>query len=394
MSKLKYFTFYFFAFFCSCNEDSTKQIETVGNSTSLFLDKYDVIETGTISISIDKETADWSSKIDIYSTNDKEYLVYQNDFNDQLQFYDIEIGKKVHSVKLSTTGSNSVKCLSGFYVKSFDSIYTFCEYTYQVFLVNNRGEVIDSYKWLDEIQPSDAILSKVKMYAGNMVISKGDDLYLPTVTTADYNNTSIFSKLYVHQCVNLLKRGNKYNFGYSKIYEKENFNHLSSQTYRCLMPNGNFLFSFQADGNLYETDLNGYIRVHPAMSKKNGIPLAMPVGHSKTTPELMDEYVVKSPRYGAIFYDKDNELYYRIVLGGGEANWTKREAHRKPISILILDKRLNQVGETILDKNKFLYRNILMSSKGLLVSNANPDNPNISEDELLFSIFKPKKITK
>ncbi|NJL77381.1 MAG: DUF4221 family protein [Saprospiraceae bacterium] len=66
----------------------------------------------------------------------------------------------------------------------------------------------------------------------------------------------------------------------------------------------------------------------------------------------MDEYVVKSPRYGAIFYDKGQELYYRLVLGAGEVNWTKREAHKKTISILILDKNLNQVGETVLDKNK------------------------------------------
>ncbi|NJL77380.1 MAG: hypothetical protein HC892_22460 [Saprospiraceae bacterium] len=110
--------------------------------------------------------------------------------------------------------------------------------------MNSRGEVIDNYKWLDEIQPPDAIPSKVKMYAGNMVIAKGDDLYLPTVTTTDYNDKETFSKSYVHQYVNFLKKENKYNFSYSKVYEEENFNHLSTQTYRCLMPMVIFYLAF------------------------------------------------------------------------------------------------------------------------------------------------------
>ncbi len=379
--------------FISCQEDAKEQPKTVNDKIVSFTDKYRIIETGTISVPIDKETANWSRKIDIYNgTDNKEYLVYQNEFNQQLQFYDIETGKKTKVVKLFTEGPNTVKCLSGFYVKSLDSIYVFCEYAYQVFLVNGRGEVIDNYKWLDEVQPSGAVLSKVAMYAGNMVIAKGDDLYIPTVTVAD-QNAGRYTELYCHQYINLRRKENRYNFTYPATYEENNFRHLS-KTFRCLMPNGNFLFSFSADGNLYETDLNGTVHVHNGASKKFAAPIPIPVRHAKTTPELLDEYVAKSPSYKAIFYDKKNELYYRVALDGAEANWTKREAHKRNISILMLDKNLNIVGETVLDKDKFLYRNILMSSKGLLISNANPDNPNVSEDKLVFSTFQPKKIDK
>ncbi len=389
MLKYVHLIFCFAVCFISCQEDATKQVEAM-NASASFTDKYSLIETGSISIPIDKETANWTRKIDIYvSEANKEYLVYENGFNQQLQFYDLETGEETQVVPLSTEGPNSVKCLSGFHVKSLDSIYVFCEYAYQVFLVNNRGEVMDSYKWLDAVQPSDAVLSKTMMYTGNMVIAKGDDLYVPTTPVADYE---AYTKLYCHQYINPKKKENKYNFTYPAMYEEENFNHLSSITYRCLMPNGNFLFSFQADGNLYETDLKGSVSVHSGASKKNAAPIPIPVRHSKATTELEDEFMVKSPSYRCVFYDKSNELYYRVALGGGEANWTKWEAHKETVSIIILDKQLNRVGETVLEKNKFLYRNILMSSKGLLVSNANPDNPNVSEDELRFSIFQPKRI--
>ncbi|NJL77379.1 MAG: DUF4221 family protein [Saprospiraceae bacterium] len=117
MSNFKFITFCFIISLCSCNDDSRKQVETTESVIASFSDQYSVIENGVISIPIDKETANWSSKIDIYSNNNKEYLVYQNDFNEHLQFYDIETGEKTYSLKLSTTGPNSVKCLSGFLCK-------------------------------------------------------------------------------------------------------------------------------------------------------------------------------------------------------------------------------------------------------------------------------------
>jgi hypothetical protein len=60
----------------------------------------------------------------------------------------------------------------------------------------------------------------------------------------------------------------------------------------------------------------------------------------------------------------------------------------KPISVIILDKNFKKVGETLLEENLYDFRNWIVTEEGLLICNSNPNNPDIEENKLKFSVFK------
>ena len=99
-------------------------------------------------------------------------------------------------------------------------------------------------------------------------------------------------------------------------------------------------------------------------------------------------HYLESYFYSTIVYDKYRNVYYRFVKHPWINPQIKRKPWEKPLSIIIFDKNMNRIGESLVD---FKYRlsliAFLLTEEGLLLREHN-DN----EDEIKFGIFKLKKI--
>lgn len=98
------------------------------------------------------------------------------------------------------------------------------------------------------------------------------------------------------------------------------------------------------------------------------------------------------PYYGDIIYDEYRQLYYRIAypkdsLKEGESLSDMMQSGRTRFSIIILDKDLNVVGETMFPEN--LYRSNLyyIEKDGLYISSNHYKNSHYNEDNLSFDRF-------
>jgi hypothetical protein len=150
----------------------------------------------------------------------------------------------------------------------------------------------------------------------------------------------------------------------------------------------NFIYSFAISDSLYLVEKSGSLKgflANTKLSNKSILPMLKPNNNYDL------EYVLENIQYSGIIYDKYRDVYYRFVMhpipykddNGGINNF-----HSKPISIVLLNKSLEIIGETKLEDNKFTLSMYFVGKEGLFVSNSNPDNNLIDENFAEFTIFK------
>lgn len=372
--------------FNACKGDLTDGIET----TSYI---YDLAKVDDIVIPISDSSSYLPRRMGLYEIDGSEYLVTENEGTTALEVYSIDSKRLVKNIRLSKTGPNSVKCLKGFHPLSLDSFLIFCPDAYKITLVNDQGTPLDAYNWITDPkvrkEPEKHGVSIPHMLAGNMGIMRADTLYVPAVTLADYADPNAFSEFHSSQWFHFGAKQSDFVYKYPSTYREKNFNHLSTQIFRTLNDQGNFVYSFQADPNLYETNLHGQDIAHKASSLHLPDPEPIPTRHENTVPSDMTKYAALSSSFKHVLYDKYRKVYYRVLEGPGKVTASLRTAHYdSKISIIILDQDFQVIGETELPFQKYTYRNIFVSRAGLCISKGHPMRENPDEDTMSFGVFE------
>ena len=152
-----------------------------------------------------------------------------------------------------------------------------------------------------------------------------------------------------------------------------------------------FIYSFAFDENLYvlSTDfklhkkVNASSRYIESVSIPSNIPTQMNLGI-----KMMCEI----PYYGDIIYDEYRQLYYRIAypkesLKKGESLLDMTQSGRTRFSIIIMDKNLKVIGETMFPENSYRSNLYYVDKDGLYISSNHYKNPHYKEDSLSFDRF-------
>ena len=96
--------------------------------------------------------------------------------------------------------------------------------------------------------------------------------------------------------------------------------------------------------------------------------------------------------YGDLIYDPFREVFYRITypsttIEKGVKAMELIEYGRKTFSIIILDKELNKLGETLFPNYTYNSRQLLVLPDGLYICNSHFMNPDFNDDILSFIRF-------
>jgi hypothetical protein len=107
-------------------------------------------------------------------------------------------------------------------------------------------------------------------------------------------------------------------------------------------------------------------------------------------------YISASDRYERLLYDEYREVFYRFVFPKVEVQ-NEEEINQlrifpRKFGVMILDKDLNVLGETLMPENTYFPSNSFVSKDGLYISISHPDNPKNEEDLMSFEVFKLKEI--
>lgn len=155
-----------------------------------------------------------------------------------------------------------------------------------------------------------------------------------------------------------------------------------------------FIFSFMNSHNLYKTKYNKILKTIPAKSQYVNNDFKLP-DFSSGSFNTIARGVLERPAYLNFYYDKYRNVFYRFVKPGIKIeksdNISELLEYQPLFSVMILNDKLEIIGEVLMPKNKYNLKMAFVAKEGLYISTNHPGNHDFSADYLRFELFELKK---
>lgn len=360
----------------SCDSNEKKQYELTKSEK-------------TISFKLDNETKNVSPYAAPYTDKTgKEYLVFQNysfeNRSNELQFFDLKTQTLAFKINPEVEGPNGVGRILGCHIQDLDSIYVTSIFEAKLMRINKDRKVLEkiSYeKSTDSIPLSDACFTtsyhKLATPIGKtLYMYSGPDRWAdkdPVTITFNMETKEIKALPFIYpdypgSDVKIKKFGMEDSF--SRSYDGHRF-----------------LYSFLYDENIYVAN--------PAHDSVYKVPVKSKFFDNVQLPDELTAQAIdfcKNAMYGNLLYDPYREVYYRIAFPPTEVEKNIKpmeliEYGRKNFSIILLNKDLQIIGETLFPDYTYNPKQMMILADGLYISDSHYMNPRFSDDLLSFVRF-------
>ena len=320
-----------------------------------------------------------------YREEGRDYLVWENKFLKTLEFYGWEDDSLTSSIHFNEELIKSRCSMRGAYIASLDSVYFMDPMDakqYKLHLFDRNSNLLTTLKSNDSSLKS---LEKAmpEIAASKPAIRRGDWLHLMGVPEGDLKESVTYAEGKIDVAINLKTGEYRYGYHYPAIYTEYgswgNFQDMS----RCLTPAGKFLYSFGIEDSVRLTDHEQSEQLFYAGS--DYIP-ALSLKLAITDNSANDRSI--RPYYGGIHYDPVHEVYYRMALHALPVNTVKGSWADQPISIIILNKNFEKVGESLLPASRHLYYQWFVGPDGLYIANHYNHRQQANKGELSFTRYE------
>lgn len=354
---------------------------------------FELVKTASISFPIDTATANTGFGLNYYANQD-EYLFYLNNQNNDILIFDVKRQTQKEKLHFDREGPASVGILSGFFVHNLDSIFLFSYTKNSIFISDLKGQIKSEIHY--EIPDEYSSPNILPVFHSTPFIKEGKIIVktLPMDNFRELTNDDLKQK-HLSYSIDLANGEVQLNpYFYPEDYWSKQ---IKDFQFSYVGDGEKVVFSFYGDHRLYYSlNLKSPLEAKEAASKF----LQGNFGIFKLdgTREERLAYLGSSQHYKSVIYDPYREVFYRLCFPQ-VAYETEEEVmnyinHPKAFSIMILDKELNIIGESLITESNSNYypANIFIGKNGLYISNSHPENEEIIEDELSFSLFELKKV--
>jgi hypothetical protein len=343
---------------------------------------------------LDENTTQESDYMQLLEINDTLRFTMYNKAKHNILIYDIQSEHAVNSIQLYKEGPNATgNNIQGYYIQSPDSIYLYDYWGYILLLVNHRGEITNRINLSEKLlsrdenclippYPYPRTIIPIRMVNDQIILqgmngNTGDCKQPVCTVTALYN----------------LSDGTiRYANAYPEIYgdPKKISDSWGVFSYRAVPYDLNnrdeMVLSFPADDHIAVSHLNSD-KTEYYFAGYSGEDKIKPVTDRSTKADIL--HYLEQTLYIGIFFDKYRNLYYRIVAKPlYDYDINDRKTQMKELSVIILDKNFNKVGEyDIKEKARMWYVNSFVLPEGLHINIASED-----DDYLKFIVLKPVKL--
>lgn len=374
----------------------------------VFIDTFALQEAEqVIKIPIDENTRTYTFSMHHFEDNDAtEYVTLENpDYDSKygvIQYYRLDSCKLSHTVKINYEGDNTIAPpLFGHGTLNLDEIMLTCDIQYFIYKINKNGKIIHRYQYCTNEEQADQYIGVelMSMYYNPLVVKNGKiyaALYLPASEYWSTDGHEIqFDKYPLNVEIDTATGDLKYSeLRFPKLRTKfDKIGYLNN--YSRIYDGKAFVYSFCALDSLYVTTDMRRFSTYPAKSRymeinDEGYKMGLP--HDEST-----KLVNTQARYGNIIHDKYRNVYYRFchmrddkVRDGDFTKYMRTNyliCHGE-FSVQIIDSTFHVVGETKFERGKYAPMLFFVNKEGLWLSENNDENPNVSDDWLIFRCLK------
>lgn len=320
----------------------------------------------------------------------KEFLTFQNNVEPEILVYDMNTQEYIKTLHFEEEGDNGIGKFCGYYLDSWEQIYIPSMMRNEIIVVNSDGFILRKLPYGKTSQGKNTI----------------------PLTTLSFPYAPLFflgSKLYIHQTPNL-RLGNRtmedspvaltldtitnnleelpLRFPEILTSARIRTNTLGIElSYSQILVDDAFVFSFFFDEDIQVVSLSGELKQKVKVKSKYIDKIVVPSKQSDLSTLAKD--LCEVAFYGNLIYDKYRDVYYRFVypkteLGPDENCMDIWQLGRTKFSIMILNRDLEVMGETLFPENTYASNHFFIREDGLYLSTSFIKNPNFSDDELRF----------
>jgi hypothetical protein len=321
-------------------------------------------------------------------------LAAVNTYINGINFFNLQNGLPVKHYIFDKEGGNGVGKITGFLYLNDDSIYVYSESQHKLSLVNSQSKVLASHFVFDSkmINLSEQFFPPAPIVSTlSPIMKRGDTIILNGYLGGEIEGEN-FDNRQTSVLLDMKTGGIQYANGYPSFYWKTNWG--GSRTFRlaCFTTHDDKIivgFPASHDLQVYSMDKKTYKNCYAGSDAIKQIkPLA-------TYKEFNDdnrafEWYMTSPSYEGVFYDKYNDVFYRIFRLPMEELYSPTIMYNsKPVGVIILDSQLNYIGETIFPKDTYSSYNVFIDENGI---NMQVQDSEGDVERMKFVTFRLKKI--
>lgn len=351
--------------------------------------RYSLVKSDHIEIGIDSTASYTSFCMQLLADGDDELLFVENGGINGIQVFSLPDKKQVHSIAIPKEGPGSIRDIHGFTVVSKDSIIVYDNYTLSnSLLINFNGDPLQKFRIL---HPATAEFFNHASGTPRPGLFKDGKLYFTEFPFGlGLPNPKVYSSGYKREYEFDLATGKTEakDITWPEVYHGANQWMELDHYFRTLGHNGLMVFSWQASDSILVTNFKDIRKSYYAGSRffKTG-----PKPNDSKNTDDPTRFYVETDQYSIIAFDPYREVYYRFVRHGVpfiSAAGKVQTADDQPISIIILSKDFEILGESFLEKTgDYLTKDFFVGKKGLYISNHNVNYEKLSEDHMRFTLF-------
>ena len=383
MKDYTLYSTFLFLFLVACNLSSP----TVNDGVLEKTDKKIVIP-------IDSEIKIFTRAMHYYKdASGVEYITLENSENDfnynSINFYRLDSCKLSHKVLIQRDGPNGIPSFMGHGVIDLNRIIINSMNSNIIYMVDRSGRIINqiNYAISDDGKATtffdgNSLVYKPLVIVGSKIYGvqhpllkniKGDDFKdVPLCITIDTSTRSV--ELLPMSFPRLWEKGEGIGFNThcSRIYDGKQF-----------------VYAFRKQHTVVVTSDHIHSKEYLIKSKyidklyNEGYPTDISISEYQ---KRQDELAV----YGNMIYDKYRNVYYRFAYPQCSVESTDYDYMycRKEFSIIVVNSDFEVIGETYFKAGIYAPTLFFVNEDGLYISENNTDNPESSEDKLVFRCFK------
>lgn len=374
----RYYPLLMILFLISCNSSPRNEVELKITNDSLVFE-------------LNPQTSIFIKALFPYTDeNGRDFLTFQNNVEPEILIYDMNTQEYVNTITLEKEGPNSVGLFCGYNINSWNEIYVPCMMKNEIDIVDSTGVIYRKIPYSSTIHGKPTLPFIITTFPYSPLYNVGQKLYIPQCPNLRLGNRTMEDSPVTLVLDTLTHELTDFSLRFPSIMTSERIlkNTLGVEfSYSQSLVDDRFIYSFFFDENIYVVSLDGKIE-HTVMAKSKYID-KISVDNKVSDVASLAKPLCELPMYGNLIYDKYRKVYYRFVypeteLGSDENFMDIWQLGRTKFSIMVLNKDLEIIGETLFPENTFASNHFFISEDGLYLSTSFIKNPNYSDDILCF----------
>lgn len=311
-------------------------------------DQIQLISTSdTINFPLNENTFNAIKSFNVFIDHGSEYISFYDRLSESINIYHFKTQRLIKKILLKHWFSHQKLYNTTVYVKSFDSLFINNQFSLNI--MDSSGNIKSTYDFQEKPYVARASFDNI-----TPLVIKNSFLFAKARCYMKESSLSEFKKWRVLYSFDLHANKGKLFYSLPETYQKNNYSYSFFDYSYCYNNHKNFVFSFPADSNIYESDLESYHISYfgKSMFQRENIKSVSKENLTKNS-EVHKSYLT-SFIYGPIYFDAFARRYLRVAKSEiSNEDYNKKYRRRKQY-IILFDEDFRIIGESQLADDMLL----------------------------------------